>query len=284
MSHLKNRAFSLIELSIVILIIGILIAGVTQSSSLLSKAKLMSAQTLTKSSPVAGIENLTSWHEASLMANDMQDGEEVVVWKDLSLQSLPKNDIVCANSCSNALFKANAINNLPAIEVGSGGGIGFPTIYGADSTVFIVARALEDFALQDPSGYGVNLWSTMGMILSHLFDPGTEMVTYSYMFAGDGVSNTITYESSIGADIASIHTIRAKDGEGASLRYWLNGGLNPDAEQNFTNPNFQRDISMAINEGHVIAEVIIFERALKNEERQAIEKYLGKKYAIKIDE
>ena len=36
----KNGAFSLIELSIVILIIGILIAGVTQGSRLVREAKI----------------------------------------------------------------------------------------------------------------------------------------------------------------------------------------------------------------------------------------------------
>jgi prepilin-type N-terminal cleavage/methylation domain-containing protein len=38
--HNQNKAFSLIELSIVILIIGILVAGVTSSSRLLKQMKL----------------------------------------------------------------------------------------------------------------------------------------------------------------------------------------------------------------------------------------------------
>ncbi|MFM7621329.1 MAG: prepilin-type N-terminal cleavage/methylation domain-containing protein [Alphaproteobacteria bacterium] len=41
------KAFSLIELSIVILIIGILVAGVTQSSRLIRQMKLLSAQSIT---------------------------------------------------------------------------------------------------------------------------------------------------------------------------------------------------------------------------------------------
>lgn len=46
----KNSAFSLIELSIVILIVGIIIAGVTQSSSLIRKMRLSSARQLTSTS------------------------------------------------------------------------------------------------------------------------------------------------------------------------------------------------------------------------------------------
>lgn len=49
----KITAFSLIELSIVVLVIGILIAGFIQGSKLVSKAALNSARTLTESSPVA---------------------------------------------------------------------------------------------------------------------------------------------------------------------------------------------------------------------------------------
>ena len=44
--------FSLIELSVVILIIGILVLGVTQGSRILTEVKLKSAIALTTSSPV----------------------------------------------------------------------------------------------------------------------------------------------------------------------------------------------------------------------------------------
>ena len=53
-----KKAFSPIELSIVILIIGILIAGVTQSSRLIRQAKLKTAQTLT-----SGADGVTTWYD-----------------------------------------------------------------------------------------------------------------------------------------------------------------------------------------------------------------------------
>ncbi|MFM7620300.1 MAG: prepilin-type N-terminal cleavage/methylation domain-containing protein, partial [Alphaproteobacteria bacterium] len=49
---IKTQAFSLIELSIVILIIGILVAGVTQSSRLVNQFRLTSARNITLSSPL----------------------------------------------------------------------------------------------------------------------------------------------------------------------------------------------------------------------------------------
>jgi prepilin-type N-terminal cleavage/methylation domain-containing protein len=56
-----KKAFSLIELSIVVLIIGILVAGITQSSRLVSMMKIQSARSLTINSPVASIKGLTIW-------------------------------------------------------------------------------------------------------------------------------------------------------------------------------------------------------------------------------
>ncbi len=63
-SQLK-KAFSLIELSVVVLIIGILIAGITQSSRLVRAMKLNTARSLTRSSDVNSIRNLTAWFDAT---------------------------------------------------------------------------------------------------------------------------------------------------------------------------------------------------------------------------
>jgi prepilin-type N-terminal cleavage/methylation domain-containing protein len=57
---LPAKAFSLIELSIAVLIIGIIIAGITQSSSLIQKMALSSARSLTSSSPVASMRDLVA--------------------------------------------------------------------------------------------------------------------------------------------------------------------------------------------------------------------------------
>ena len=65
-SH-KNikKAFSLIELSIVILIIRILVAGVTSSLRLISLMRLITAQSFTRSS-VNTIKDISFWVETFL--------------------------------------------------------------------------------------------------------------------------------------------------------------------------------------------------------------------------
>jgi prepilin-type N-terminal cleavage/methylation domain-containing protein len=61
----KSSAFTLIELSAVIAIIGILIAGVMTAPSLVKKSKIAAAQSLTKASPIAGITDNALWLESS---------------------------------------------------------------------------------------------------------------------------------------------------------------------------------------------------------------------------
>lgn len=47
-----TKAFSLVELSIVVLVIGILIAGITQATSMVRKYQLQTAKNITINSPV----------------------------------------------------------------------------------------------------------------------------------------------------------------------------------------------------------------------------------------
>ena len=56
-------AFSLIEISVVILIIGILIAGISQGIDLFADYRFITAKNLTKNSRVGRIEDLEIWLE-----------------------------------------------------------------------------------------------------------------------------------------------------------------------------------------------------------------------------
>lgn len=86
-----KRAFSLIELSIVILIIGILIAGVTQGGRIVTQMRLASAKSLTISSPVTSISGLTLWLEPTLeesfIDSEAQDGVGLTNWNDINFRN-----------------------------------------------------------------------------------------------------------------------------------------------------------------------------------------------------
>jgi prepilin-type N-terminal cleavage/methylation domain-containing protein len=107
----KLRAFSLIELSIVILIIGILIAGVTQSSRLVKRMRVRSAAALTQSSPVPGVPGLILWFEPSLddsfIDTEASDGTAITMWKDTSPQNAYKNNALAGQVANSAIFSYN---------------------------------------------------------------------------------------------------------------------------------------------------------------------------------
>ena len=65
MKNFHKKAFSLVELSMVILIVGILIAGVSQGIDLYQDSRLATARSLTKNSRVGRIPDLVSWYETT---------------------------------------------------------------------------------------------------------------------------------------------------------------------------------------------------------------------------
>jgi prepilin-type N-terminal cleavage/methylation domain-containing protein len=108
--------FSLIELSIVILVIGILVIGITQGSRIMREAKLKSARALTSSSPVNSISNVVFWvdsvSEKSFDAN-VADGSAIATWYDLNPQAnIPNNAI----GSGLPTYTNNAVNGLPVVR------------------------------------------------------------------------------------------------------------------------------------------------------------------------
>lgn len=91
-----KKAFSLVEISIVILIVGILIAGVSKAIDLVMDSKLNSARSITKGSQILRIPNVALWLETSLAESwaDNKRGEgqysnsvsKPVFWNDLNQQ------------------------------------------------------------------------------------------------------------------------------------------------------------------------------------------------------
>ncbi len=119
-----NKAFSLIELSIVILIIGILVAGVTKGGDLYSQIKLTAARSVTNSSSINTIPDLRIWlettKEESLTTNDgnqPNQGSFISSWNDIKL-SRPndKINVTQATSSNQPIYVKNGIGGLPSLQ------------------------------------------------------------------------------------------------------------------------------------------------------------------------
>jgi len=115
---MSKKAFSLIELSIVLVIIGLLVAGITQSSRLVQKFRIRTAQTLTQSSPVNGIRNLVAWYETTSQASfdsSIDNAVAVSNWYDIS-PSVDKSNATQITAANRPVYTENDINSLPTLK------------------------------------------------------------------------------------------------------------------------------------------------------------------------
>lgn len=292
----NHSAFSLVELSIVILIIGILVTGITQSSRLVKQFRLSTAQSLTQSSPVASIKNLTLWletsNEESLVNadgnNEFEDDTEVVIWKDFNPQSTQK--LIFTNSENFPAYSENGINKLPSINFTAADSDCLkssvtPIGAGDDSyTIFAVWQRRDIgasgsiIASQDANSGGDNeLASFLLLDGNYGFSGGAN--DFGEVATAEGV----TYISAVKIDNnkeenVSLYTNSTTPISGTST--------NEGSSMSISNQVFTigcRDVSGAQNYDGLISEIIVFDRTLKNEEISSIFTYLGKKYSVTIN-
>lgn len=291
----RNRAFSLIELSIVVLVIGVLVAGITQGSSLYDKFKIQTARKLTQSSPVNGIRNLVLWYDASSASGalnssnsrDVNDENPVSRWYDLNSQTITKNDATQSTSTQMPIYKTNSINGLPSLIFdGADDLLSLRNILGGDMSIFAVMSNPD--TTPNASGY----WNGQSIIFADIIGPGNDMVPMTisngkmtYGFAEWTQSCSGQGVKQINDGIPHILNIQRNLNSGAVTGY-VDGAID------FNNTVACRIINngrstILIGGGYSyfkgnIAEIIVFERFLSEEERVAITNYLAKKYSIKI--
>jgi len=280
-----KKAFSLIELSIVILIIGILVAGVTQSSRLISQFTLTSARTQTKSSPVASIKDLYVWFEAtseeSFLSAETENGLAVSTWYDINPLSVTKRNALQSTSSLQPLYTTNVINGLPALKFdgtddllpydGTG-------IAGTDFTVFVVEKKNNSIAGKQVIFSGTGSTTSTNLHIAYYSSSATVyFATYNSDVTGTGSA----------AFTPTIHSGSLSSVNG--MFYYQNGALNASDNTKTAQLISYAGAALAqgcctggVNFNGYIAEFILFTRALKTEERRAVEAYLGKKWKIKV--
>jgi prepilin-type N-terminal cleavage/methylation domain-containing protein len=275
-----KKAFSLIELSIVILIIGIIIAGVTQSSSLLRKAKIQSAQNLTKNSPVAGIEDLSLWVESTLpesfVSSQTEEGQLITQWNDINPQSTDKFYLTNSVDAPNFI----ALNQFYSESAGPGG---LPSIYFDDT-------ALGEMDLTNAPNGSIKVGSSKN-------NSGKETTFFVYKVISGGISNfygrwyfeispggLYNFMSNIatvsGGTVSHDSEILSSTMGGSQFNLYINGSNTITATT--TQKLYISEIFGFNGGSFYLSEIIIFDRILKDEERHSVEQYLGSKYGVNV--
>ncbi len=315
----KVRAFSLIELSIVILIIGILIAGVTQGSRILSQAKLNNARTLTKSSPVSSIKNLAFWVEAtseeSFSDANTEDGQEITTWYDLNPQTASKSNL--AGTAGTApLYKTNIINGLPAAYFAGSdefmSSSAFQNIVTNSSTVFMVVKLPSTLAIGDQAILSKRASAAANASFPNIqvsINGASATAAWQYCDGNGGTTvpsscNELSSNTAVTAStpyVVSIVYVAATDPlavvtTSSGIHFFQNGvhgtadattagAFNAPPNVSNTGSLFvgkHGSSALAVYFNGYIGELIIYDRNLKKEERQSVETYLGKKWGVAL--
>ena len=303
-----SKAFSLIELSIVILIIGILLVGVTQGSRLVGQMKLASARSLTQSSPVNSIKGLSLWLETSSNESfsdaDEEDGATVTIWKDINPQSLAKltataqtgvlatpvnltAGIPTTSAATQITYLANGINGIPSVSFNVDAASiqskrltlsSVPEFTVTHTfTTFVVYKKLQNTTQGALIGNGVS--ATEGWIYS-AFQTGDNAIV-STNAGSSTTGGTVSYQK---PEILTITSSAASISSYLNGKSTTSGGSYLIAITNSAPTAFYIGNSYLVNSPWkgLISEIIIFDGAMKTADRRSIEAYLGKKYGIMI--
>jgi prepilin-type N-terminal cleavage/methylation domain-containing protein len=285
-----KKAFSLLELSIVTIIIGILISGVVAGSGLIQSSRLSNARSLTTKSAIFEIDGLVAWYETSLQnsfdSSEALDGEAVTNWYDLTpgsnsdiSASVKKNTLI--SSSSGTIFTNNGINGVPSIKFDGSSDANFiltnsgssNSFYQGDSSQSTIFTVLQPLSLNSPlvaiSNTGsstveiqvgesvVNLYAgTSNCSVSNNFEIGSDYIIAGY------------FNGNLSKVFVNSATTETGSGDaGTNSLSGLTIGTDKNGESGFIG---------------LISEIIVYNRPLKLQERKDIMNYLSKKYKISV--
>ena len=283
---MKKSAFSLLELSVSLVVVSLLMAMVSQGIKMVASSRLTTARSLTSKSPVPTIPGLIAWYETtsvdSLKAGEAVDGKQISTWYDISPDSIPARKNTLTRTASSAVvFESDGINKLPSVKFTGSSGIGLVDFYQGSSsqnTIFYaikpssISGIIVDTGHTTASGGGVAVFGLASATSMQLFY-GTNII------ASTSPITLLTNQDYLGATYYN----------GANSKAFINnattmitgGALNPGTNLlQGIRIGCDRDNAYCLN--GLISEIIVYNRPLQLQERKDVMGYLGKKYGIVV--
>jgi prepilin-type N-terminal cleavage/methylation domain-containing protein len=285
-----HKAFSLIEISVVILIIGILTAGISTGVDLFYDSRLATAQSLTKNSPVPRIEGLFTWIETTSpesFSSAPKDGASIGLIKDLSFKMDKANFVQTGEDGLKPIYKQQNLNNLPAL-------------YFDGSNDFLVTEKSYNSSIFS------NSQITIFAVINYVGDTGTavflkhELANYRtgleinggiVRFDFPNSSKNAMGSSPSTPSIVNKNIIITAIANKSEQKLYVNSVLEANIvnSENINISNSSDAIYLGRNNNIMyfptkfnFGELIIYDRALTAKELDLVTKYLSKKWAIKI--
>jgi len=286
----SKKAFSLMELSIVIIIIGTLIVGITSGRSLIRSSRVSAARSITLSSQIVTIPGMVLWLESSVKdsftnSQTINDSQVTTWYNREPAGYLIKNNLTTTAS-TNVVYKESGTNDIPSLNMTTSGKMTLSNFAGSaltTSTIAIVfkpkiAPSTVEMTIID-SGAAANATCSIGIKNNAIsLNAGTSIdsstTTNPPSFVVDNSYILMVYFNGANSKVFSNNTVEI--GGGGAV---LNLGTNTNALDGITvGADKSGDKGIAAE----ISEVIIYNRVLKDTERQDVMSYLSKKYKIAV--
>jgi prepilin-type N-terminal cleavage/methylation domain-containing protein len=276
----SKSAFSLVELAVVLIIIGIIATGVLQGANLLSSGRLINARSVTSKSEVANIKGLVAWYEPTIKnsfnRSETFDNSQITKWYDISPSSISgQKNALSKSAGSGVIYSREAINKIPGVKFNGTQNIGLNSFYqgsSAQTTVFVVFQPSSTSSLQT-------------LIDSHSSATSINKINIqsSNIQLDSGSVASVSNNFTTGNDyIISAYFNRTASGVYINDAENMTGGnINPGT-------NELSGLTVGSNKSNgggfsgFISEIIIYNRPLKNQERKDVMSYLAKKYKITV--
>jgi prepilin-type N-terminal cleavage/methylation domain-containing protein len=289
-----KKAFSLIELSIVILIIGILVAGVTQSSRLINQMRLLSARSATQGSPIPSIQGLLAWwemcDEKSILESEAVNNGLISTLNDLNPTSTSKINLNQTSTAQQPTYLSSSINNLPGLKFNGDDRFVTNNLFSETFSLFVVMRTTNGGAGNattqaytgsviigaDTPGYFNDIIPlALGGGYVKIFSGNSETTLSSTITVSDNKSYILFSSRNMLNGVRTLminNSNSVTDSLGGTTILNANNQVGIGGDSNVIATPFNGEIS----------EVVVYNRILSSEERTAIGAYLAKKYAIKL--
>jgi type II secretory pathway pseudopilin PulG len=274
----RKSAFSILEISVVLLIMSILTAVIISSTSLLQTALLNGARNITNSSVVHDISGITLWLDTTSSEafddENIEDGDDVENWHDTKNSYLAPYVATQLTPLNRPLFDDDDINKLPGVKYDGSNHFLSIANFKANMhmTLFVVGKFnnanffIEHSVLAD-SNEGFCFWG-QGSCLIRRSTTNVSLTESSNWFGNDAAIGILRYD-------------------GVTLESRLNNGAyNPQAgvlsNINVTDTLFigSRAGTSRYSSGS-FGEIIMYDRDLSDDEVDDILAYLKKKWYIK---
>jgi prepilin-type N-terminal cleavage/methylation domain-containing protein len=283
---MKKKAFSLIELSVVLVVISMMIYGALKGVYLIKSTRIVNARSITSKSHVAKIDGLIAWYETSMIEslekNEVMDASQISAWYDSSPSSaIQKRNKLTKTADTSVVYESDGINNVPSLYFSGSGKISIANFYQgkiSEVTIFVVFRNMFVPSNQKKillDSYSGNDRHSVGIQNDALqMDAGGNDGSPPAEFTNGKNYVLCAYFNGSSTSIDSAYINEATNmagggyiGAGSNALTGLTIGADKNGNSGFTG---------------FISEVIIYNKKLKIDERKSVMTYLSKKYKINV--